>query len=71
MDEKKEFIEEWKRQEVSLAELCRGYGISRQTGYKWLERYELEGELGLEEHSRAPLQHPQAMLPEVSRALGL
>ena len=69
MDEKKEFIEEWKRQEVSLAELCRGYGISRQTGYKWLERYELEGERGLEEHSRAPLQHPQAMLPEVSRAL--
>lgn len=69
MDEKKDFIEEWKRQEVSLAELCRGYGISRQTGYKWVERYELEGESGLEEHSRAPLQHPQAMLPEVSRAL--
>ena len=69
MDEKKDFIEEWKRQEVSLAELCRGYGISRQTGYKWLERYELEGEPGLEEHSRAPLQHPQAMLPEVSQAL--
>ena len=69
MDEKKDFIEEWKRQEVSLAELCRGYGISRQTGYKCLERYELEGEPGLEEHSRAPLQHPQAMLPEVSQAL--
>jgi putative transposase len=69
MDEKKDFIEEWKRQEVSLAELCRGYGISRQTGYKWVERYELEGESGLEEHSRAPLQHPQAMLPKVSRAL--
>ncbi len=69
MDEKKDFIEEWKRQEVSLAELCRRYEISRQTGYKWLERYEQEGEPGLEEHSRAPLQHPQAMLPGVGKAL--
>ena len=69
LDEKKDFIEEWKRQEVSLAELCRRYEISRQTGYKWLERYEQEGEPGLEEHSRAPLQHPQAMLPGVRKTL--
>ncbi len=40
LDENKYFIEEWKRWEVSLAELCRRYEISRQTGYKWLERYE-------------------------------
>ena len=69
MDEKKDFIEEWKRQEVSLAELCRGYGISRQTGYKWLERYQREGEAGLQEHSRTALHHPQAMVPEVREAL--
>ena len=69
LDEKKDFIEEWKRQEVSLAELCRRYEISRQTGYKWLERYDQEGEPGLEEHSRSPLQHPQAMRPEVRQTL--
>jgi putative transposase len=69
LDEKKYFIEEWKREEVSLAELCRRYEISRQTGYKWLERYEQEGEAGLEEHSRAPLHHPQAMSTEVKDAL--
>jgi transposase-like protein len=69
LDEKKYFIEEWKREEVSLAELCRRYEISRQTGYKWLERYEQEGEAGLEEHSRAPLHHPQAMSTEVRDAL--
>ncbi len=46
-------IEEWQRREESLAELCRRYEISRQTGYKWLERYQLEGKSGLEERSRA------------------
>ena len=49
LDERKDFIVEWNRQEVSLAELCRRYEISRQTGYKWLERYEQEGEPGLED----------------------
>jgi transposase InsO family protein len=34
-----------------------------------LERYEQEGEPGLEEHSRAPLNHPQAMPARVREAL--
>ena len=54
LDEKKNFIHEWKQQEVSLAELCRCYEISRQTGYKWIERYEEEGLDGLQDQSRAP-----------------
>jgi putative transposase len=69
LDEKKSFIEEWERQEENLAELCRRYEISRQTGYKWLERYQREGEAGLQEHSRTALHHPQAMVPEVREAL--
>jgi putative transposase len=69
LDEKKSFIEEWERQEENLAELCRRYEISRQTGYKWLERYQQEGEAGLEERNRTALHHPQAMVPEVREAL--
>jgi transposase-like protein len=69
LDEKKSFIEEWERQEENLAELCRRYEISRQTGYKWLERYQREGEAGLQEHSRTALHHPLAMVPEVREAL--
>ena len=69
LDEKKYFIEEWKLQEVSPAEVCRRFEISRQTGYKWLERYEQEGEAGLEEHSRAPLHHPQGMPTDVRNAV--
>lgn len=69
LDEKKSFIEAWQRDEASLAELCRRYEITRQTGYKWLERFEREGEAGLEERSRAPLHHPQAMTSAVRQAL--
>ena len=69
LDEKRSFIAEWEREEESLAELCRQYEIHRQTGYKWLERYHLEGEAGLQEHSRTARHHPQAMVPEVKEAL--
>jgi len=43
----------------TVAELCRRYGISRKTGYKWLERHALEGEAGLADRSRAPRHQPQ------------
>jgi transposase len=69
LDEKRSFIVDWEREEGSLAELCRRDEISRQTGYKWLERYQQEGQQGLEERSRAPLHHPQAMPSDVRRAL--
>ena len=58
MDERIKFVAEHLRQESSLSELCRLYGISRPTAYKWLERYALYGPAGLLERSRAPKQHP-------------
>jgi transposase InsO family protein len=45
----------------SMAVLCRRFGISRPTGYKWLERYELLGPSGLCDASRAPRTHPNAV----------
>lgn len=45
----------------SVSELCARYGISRQSGYKWIERYRAEGITGLEDQSRAPLTSPQRM----------
>lgn len=38
----------------SVAELCRRYRISRQTGHKWIRRFEHEGFPGLEDRSRRP-----------------
>ena len=34
MDERLQFLAYFQRRELSFAALCRGYGISRQTGYK-------------------------------------
>ena len=44
--------------QVPVAELCRRFGISRQTGYVWLRRYRVEGEAGLVDRSRRPRSHP-------------
>lgn len=39
MEERMKFIHEWQRgEEWSFAELCRHYGVSRKTGYKWRDR---------------------------------
>lgn len=48
-----------------MAELCRGFGISRKTGYKWIERYQTEGLEGLRDQSRAPQYHPNEVIEEV------
>ena len=49
-------------QEVSgnVAKTCRYYGISRQVFYRWLQRYDEEGEAGLRDRSKRPLTSPRA-----------
>jgi transposase InsO family protein len=61
LEERKEFIAAWRRDSLSFAELCREYGVSRKTGYKWTSRFDAEGESGLEERSRAPHQQANAL----------
>ena len=41
-----------------MAELCREFGISRKTGYKFLRRYESDGEKGLYDRRRLPHRSP-------------
>jgi transposase-like protein len=38
MDERARFVFEAERSDLPFAELCRRYGISRPTGYKWVDR---------------------------------
>lgn len=38
----------------SFAALCRQFGISRKTGYKWMARFRAEGSVGLEDRVRRP-----------------
>ena len=46
MKERVKFVLEWERRwkesegrHVNVSELCRMFGISRETGYTWLRRY--------------------------------
>lgn len=65
MEERFRFIEEWNSGEFGLAELCRFYGISRGTGYKWIGRYVAQGLEGLRDLSRAPHRHPNEISQEI------
>lgn len=58
MDERVRFIAPHQQGELSMAELCRQFGISRKTGYKWVARYREGSVDGLKERSRA--RHTQA-----------
>lgn len=51
MSERKQFVDECLLGQETTAELCRRYGISRKTGYKWIDRYDTEGLDGLEDRS--------------------
>ena len=66
MDQKTQFIADYLRQTLDTTELCQLYGISRKTGYKWIERYLENGPQGLEERSRrpgtCPNQTPEAIV---------
>jgi putative transposase len=69
VEERLRFVQECQSQEWSLAEVCRRFGISRITGYKWLERYEEGGVNALQDRSRAPHNHPNQVLDELEEAI--
>lgn len=43
----------------NITRVCKNFGISRKTGYKWLERFGTSGEKGLEDLSRRPIRSPE------------
>lgn len=55
--------------EVNMRALCREYGISAKTGYRWRERYQQRGEAGLHNGSRRPHTSPGQTLPDVEAAV--
>jgi transposase InsO family protein len=53
-----EFVMLATRPGANKRELCRRYGISPKTGYKWLKRHGVAGEGGLVDVSRRPQRSP-------------
>ena len=69
MDERVKFMGMYLRGEWSVSALCRHFGISRKTGYKWIGRYLESGSVGLRDRSRAPLTNQNAVSDEVVGAV--
>lgn len=69
MKERMRFIVSYLEAGEPFSCLCERFGVSRKTGYKWVERYESDGVAGLEERSRAPLSHPHAVAGDVVKKI--
>lgn len=66
VEERMRFVMMIEQEEEAFAAVCRRFGISRKTGYKWRERYQETGVAGLIDRARAPLHHPQAVSEEIA-----
>ena len=69
MDERMKFIAACIEETESHAALCRRYGISRKTGYKWIARYEAQGAAGLAERRPVARQSPHKVPGELADAV--
>jgi transposase InsO family protein len=65
MDQKREFVTFATMEGANIRELCRRFGISAPTGYRWLGRYRQEGLAGLFERSRRPRSSPRRAAPAI------
>jgi transposase InsO family protein len=61
VDQRKEFVLRVVGSGERFGDLCREFGISRKTGYKWKERFILEGLGGLGDVSRRPKTSPDEL----------
>src|SRR5579871_1976349 len=57
------------RPERQFSQLCREFGISRQTGYCWLKRYQSGGAVDMSERSRKPLHSPTRTPETIEQAV--
>ena len=59
VSERREFVELASNEGANFAALCRRFGVSRKTGYKWLGRFREGGVEALADQSRRPLNSPR------------
>lgn len=65
IDSRREFVRLAGLGEVSVAALCRRFGISRQTGFMLLRRHREGGDAALSDRSRRPHDSPRRVPPEM------
>src|SRR5580765_1457454 len=58
MSQRRDFVHLASQEGANVRELCRRFGISPPTAYKWLARHRTLGESGLADQSRRPHASP-------------
>ena len=66
MEQRERFVRDHQLALYTMAELSARYGISRKTGYKWLDRFDEGGREGLGDRSRAPQRCPHKITAAVA-----
>jgi putative transposase len=69
MEQRVSFVLEVEKQEKSFASLCRSFGISRKTGYKWWKRFCERGLSGLSQRTSRPHRSPLTSEPKWRRGV--
>jgi len=69
MDARLEFVMLASEEGANVRQLCRRFGISPTTGYKWLERWRLDGMAGLQEQPRRPQTSPARSVAAIEDAV--
>jgi transposase InsO family protein len=67
MESRSEFVKLASQVGANVRQLCRRYGVSSATAYKWIGRYRKDGEEGLIDRSRRPENSPSQSEPEFER----
>lgn len=66
-DQRIQFVIAMSRPRATMTATCQAFGISRKTGYKWLERHERAGSVAaLGDHSRRPHDSPRRTSAQVT-----
>ena len=69
MSQRLEFIHLAGQEGANVRELCRRFGVSPPTAYKWLARHRADGDAGLADRSRRPRRSPDRTAAAVEAAV--
>jgi len=69
MSQRLEFVTLASAEKANIRHLCRCYGLSSATAYKWLHRFQTNGVNGLADRSRRPHHSPSRSAAEMEEAI--
>lgn len=69
MSARREFVFLANYPDANIRALCRRFGVSSATAYKWLDRFQNEGASGLADRSRRPHHSPRKTAPLLEDAV--